>query len=106
MKTFDLYGLSATDLGAACRVLAAALHLAFVPHESSYHGGEYYRCGGPGTEHFILKRNYDESEGEFAEQEFRDSLILLYVNETERPTEVQQLLAPLHDVTLLRRELL
>src|SRR4051812_25426941 len=95
MKSFDLYGCSHhNDLLAARRALEQALALSFVAHESSYHGGDYYRCGAVGSEHFILKRNHDERENEWAESQLQEYALLLYVNETLRAEDLQMVLLP------------
>lgn len=53
-------------------------------HESGYRGGEYYRLGDVGGEHFILQKNFDEVDGEWTEPTWRECRLLFYANETER----------------------
>ena len=87
MKTerrFDLFGIKNGDLKDARMRVEAVLGIRLILHESSYHGGVYYRCGSPGEEEFILKRNYDPIEEEYAEEAFPQHSVLLYVDCTAR----------------------
>ena len=70
MAAFDLYGLHSETLEAAREAIEVALRRKLVAHESGYHAGPYYRLGQPGDEHFILRRNFDEFEDEWAEPTF------------------------------------
>jgi len=92
MKTCDLYGFGNDDLEAAKLAVEQALGIRLTAHESLYFAGNYYRLGRLGEEHFILRRNIDPFDGEPAELEFPEVGILLYVNETERPRELEQIL--------------
>jgi hypothetical protein len=104
MKSFDLYGQRCgVDLESAHRSAEKALDFRFIAHESSYHGGDYYRFGDVGTEHFVLKRNYDGFEKEWAESRFKEHSILLYVNESQRAAALERLLTS-EGFELLRRE--
>jgi hypothetical protein len=105
MKTFDLYGFENDDIDVVRRNVEEALGLNLEENESSYHCGQYYRHGSSGQEHLILQRNFDSLEGEWAEDEFREVPLLLYVNATRRGDEIQQALV-LQSPTarLLRRD--
>ena len=105
MKTYDLYGFSEDDLEAARLAIERSLGIRLAAHESLYLGGDYYRLGHGGEEHFVLRRNIDPFDTEPAESKFPQARILFYVNETERPEEIEMLLLKqLPNVVLLRRE--
>ena len=106
MTSYDLYGMSSNDLRRCANRLASILSIVWNLHESSYHGGDYYRFGMPGEEEFILQRNYSESDNDWAEPEFKEHETLLYVNYTERSSRIKELIAiglP-GEATLLRHE--
>lgn len=105
MPTCDLYGLKVENLESARIMIEQALGFHLAEHESLYLGGSYYRWGNLGQEHFILQRNIDPFDNEPAELEFPEITILLYVNETERPIELEQILtAKIPNIKLLRRK--
>jgi len=105
MKNYDLYGLSSDNLEAGLASIERVVGVAFASHESSYHGGAYYRLGSLGQEHFILQRNFDPFENEWMEEGFKEVATLLYVNETERSDELQEALTmEVPGIRLLRRE--
>lgn len=91
-ENYDLYRISAPSLDEAKAVAERALGVLFVEHESEYHGGVYYRHGHDGQEHFILKRNFDDVDGEFFEPEYEDTEFLLYANQTRRPEAIRKLI--------------
>jgi len=103
MKTSDLYGFSTDGLEATRLAIEQALGIRLVAHESLYLGGDYYRLGRGHEEQFVLRRNIDLLDAEPAELKFPQARILFYVNETERPEEIQKLLIELPDIALLRR---
>jgi hypothetical protein len=104
MKTCDLYGFSNDNLELVRIEIEQALGLRLAAHESLYHGGDYYRLGSLGQEHFILQRNIDLIDNEPLESEFPEMKVLLYVNETERPEELELLLTTkVTGLQLLRR---
>lgn len=104
MKTFDLYGFSSLDIDRIRRCVEEALGVEFEVHESSF-GGVYLRHGSPGEEHLVLRHNFDALENEWAEDDFKDSQTLLYVNATARADEIRQLLLlRVHDAKPLRRD--
>jgi hypothetical protein len=99
----DLYGFSGSDLEEARLALEPILGVHFTPRDSLYLGGSYYLAEN-NSETFILQRNVDELDDEPAEEEFADIPILLYVEGTTRPAELEKALtASLADVVLLRR---
>ena len=87
MKAFDLYG-SRLDLEPALHEAEATLGLSFEPHESSYLGGNYYRC----SDSFVLQRN-KELPSELAEPDFPEAATLLYVSAVADPDAVRERLA-------------
>ena len=84
MSTSDVYG-SSLALEPALREAEAALGISFEPHESSYRGGDYYRC----TESFVLQRNA-ELDDELAEPEFPSAATILYVSQVADPDAVRR----------------
>lgn len=104
MKTYDLYGIRVDDLETARAVVEDALRIKLNPHESSYHCGDYYRVGDAGAEHIVLQRNHDDLEKEWTEEGFKEFPVLLYVNETDRAADIENALARMPAVSLLRRE--
>ncbi|ABQ90459.1 hypothetical protein RoseRS_2076 [Roseiflexus sp. RS-1] len=106
MKTYDLYGFDHDDLEAARVAVEQALGVQLAPHES-LHRGDYYRLDTVGEENFELQRNFDPFYEEVVEDEFPEISILLYVNGTERPEELERILtARIPNLRLLRRETL
>lgn len=104
MKTHDLYGFGHDDLEAARVAVEQALGIRLIAHES-LHRGDYYRLGRIGEEEFVLQRNFDPFYEEVIENEFPEMHILLYVDETERSEELEQILtSKIPGLKLLRRE--
>jgi hypothetical protein len=102
-SVYDLYGVGYDDLEEARAALEHALALRFVAHESSYLG-EYYRQQGMGEEEFVLRRNHDPIDDEWAEPDSRAYAFLLYVDRTPRSDEVHRKLAVLDRVALLKHD--
>lgn len=94
MKTYMLFGIRGTDLPAARGVIEGLLGIQLRPHESGYHCGDYFRSGDVGEEHWILQKNFDDSDGEWTEPSFPEYGLLLYVNEASRASEIEAALAP------------
>ena len=103
MSFYDLYGIEAANLGDAKIILEKLLAFSFEERDSSYHGGTYYAFGDEAGEHFMLKENRDPFEDEPAEDNFPDSKLLLYVNETTRSEELRDALAKGGDAIILLR---
>ena len=82
------------------------LALTLLAHESGYHCGEYYRSHDVDVddENFILQKNYDDFEDEWTEERFVDFPILLFANDTKRPSEIASLFENEQSVALLRRQ--
>ena len=102
--SYDLYVVACTDLDQGRHLLEPALGVTLQPHESGFHGGEYFRLGDGGHEHFIFKRNFDGAAEEWAEPEFQAARFLLYVNETGRGAELRARLGAVSGVTHLRTD--
>lgn len=97
-ESFDLYG-STLDLESARRAAEAALGIFFEPHESSYRGGEYYRC----MDSFILQRN-EELDGEPKEPDFPGVPTLLFVSAVADADAVREQLICVGHFEHLRRD--
>lgn len=96
MATYDLYGYlsdCAADLQGALQHSEESLGVKFHAHESSYHGGEYFRFGNSDEEHFLLKWNIDPFDNEPVESSFSGYRILLYVNDTHRSEDLHKRLS-------------
>jgi hypothetical protein len=104
VSVYDLYGIGYEDLDEAKGALEHALAVRFAAHESGYRGGAYYRHQGLGEEVFILQRNHDPFEDEWAEPENREHPFLLYVDDTPRSDELRRKLEVLDRVVLLRHD--
>lgn len=104
MPTFDLYGYRNQNLEAIRLALQHALGVKLQAHESSFIG-EYFRLQNSVGEEFQLQRNFDPYEEEWAEDDFPDMHILLYINNTERAEELERLIAErIPELFLLRRQ--
>jgi hypothetical protein len=103
MKTYELYGIKQGDLESARIAIEKILGIRLIGHESSYHGGNYYRLGDLGNEHFILQWNFDPMENEWTEEKYKEMPILFYINETDRPEELENLMKD-QGFNLLRKE--
>ena len=102
---YDLYGCRLEDLESARAKVERALGVEFKAHESDYQGGDYYRFGSSEGESFLLKRNFDAVEGEWFEDKFKEHPILLYVDRTRRPKDIEKRLERSGSLfALLRRE--
>ena len=105
MTIYDLYGYLTTGIEEAKNVLETTLDIKFESHDSAYQGGEYFKSGKSADEHFVLKRNLDLFDNEPAEMSFIDYLVLFYVNNTSRSTDLQRMLAQkVEKIVLLRHE--
>lgn len=98
-----LYGFVETDLEKVRVVLELATGELMVPHDSLYHGGDYFLMREAGVE-VILQRNYDCLDEDLAEYEFPDAKILVYLSGEERAEEIaDRLLAQVPEALLLRQ---
>ena len=102
---YDLYGCRLEDLESARAEVERALGIELKAHESEFHGGDIYRSGSSARESFLLKRNFDAVESEWFEDKFKEYPILLYVDRTHRPEEIEKRLETKgSEFALLRRE--
>jgi hypothetical protein len=101
---YDLYGIAARSLEEARTLVAEALGFSFILHESGYHCGAYYRAGALDGEHFILQKNRDEEDDEWAEPEHQGLPFLLYVNDTERGDHIEAELRKVEAIAHIRTE--
>ena len=104
---YDVYGFTRDDLEQARRDIELGLNIQLMPHDSMYRGGLYYRLGDPGSENFVLQKNYNFEEQEYTEEQFSEYAVLLYVNQPQNPFEVEKrLLKSAPYAKLLQREIL
>lgn len=107
MKTCDIYGVSdIKDLESARLLIERILAMSMMKHESDARGGDYYRCGGSGNEHFILQSNQDPQDGEWTEPGCQDCLFILHVNETHRAEFIENALKRSGRIIRLKRDFL
>jgi hypothetical protein len=103
IKTYDLYAVPANNLEDARSAVEAILGVALAPHESSYIG-DYY-LGKLNDEDYQLRKNLDPIDGESVEGSLPSTGILLYVNGTQRASEIEKALkAQMPGVELLSRK--
>ncbi len=102
----DLYGFREGDISAARSQLENMFLFPMDPHESSFvSNGEYYAMTLPGGITLSLRSNFDEREGEWAEEDFQAFPILLYVEAKEQGDEVRRQLArAIQGIQFLQRE--
>jgi len=84
-----LYGFVNTDLEDARGIVEAVTGRRLAPHESFYHGGDYYRLR-EGDAELILQRNYDCLDDDLAESEFPDADVLIYLAGGELAEEIAE----------------
>mgnify|MGYP003578624241 CR=1 FL=1 len=104
--SFDLYGFKGATIHSARKYVEGILGVSLVEKESAYHGGVYYVLKTSESENLVLKENADPFDGGAVEQSFPDFLILLYVNGTNRSSELKVLLQSEEEAFLLRHEML
>ena len=88
---FDVYGFQSNNLDELAKILAKLLNVTWVLRESSYIG-EYYSLEINSSEDFQLRYNYSEEDEGWAELDFKEYLILLYISESPRFAEIEQIL--------------
>ena len=104
MAICDLYAVNATSIEEA-RAFIEEIGIVLREHNSGYHRGPYFAYGKIGEENFKLKRNIDPYEDVPNEADFPDQQFLLYVNNTPRSPELQELFQGENSrFTLLRHE--
>lgn len=104
MAIYDLYEVKASSISEAKELVEQA-GISLEERESSYHRGPYFAYGEIGRENFELKINLDPYEDAPNEEEFPDSELLLYINNTPRSDELKEkILGSSERFTLLRHE--
>lgn len=101
MTNYLMFGFRAGDLIEIRSLVEERLGIKLLPHESSFHAGEYFRSGLPGNENFILQNNYDAADSDWTVPNHMDLPILLFVNETTRSTEIEEALEGLAEAVSL-----
>ena len=82
MMTFGI-GAQEAELHSIAQVLAEVLEVKFVPHNSSFYGGDYYLAEAPEGE-IYLQSNFDSLHDDDFEPEWpRDQLILYIAGEDD-----------------------
>ena len=101
---YDLYGAEKSCLLSARNDVERALGEIFEERDSSYQGGIYYMWGRSDSENFVLKLNIDPFDGDPVEQNYPSYKILLYVNATNRSSDIEKAIRQGGDFKLLRHE--
>lgn len=73
-----LYGFTNIDLESARSIVETVTGCLLMPHESLYHGGDYYRLM-KGDAALTLQRNYDCLDEGLAETDFPEAGVLIYL---------------------------
>lgn len=98
-----LYGFVNTDLEDARSIVEAVTGRRLAPHESLYHGGDYYRLA-EGDAELILQRNYDCVDDNLSETDFPDAAVLIYLAGGDLAEEIaEQLRSAAPEARLLRQ---
>ncbi|UNE62703.1 hypothetical protein [Xanthomonas oryzae] len=105
MSSYILFGITSKSLGCMKGRLEQIFGVHFEEKDSSYQCGLYYVSGATGSERFVLKKNEDPFDGEPLEQVFPEYPLLLYINETNRSSELVALASNNDDLKLLRQEI-
>ncbi|GFM53516.1 hypothetical protein K5D38_21275 [Pseudomonas cichorii] len=103
---YDLYGAEKSCLLSARSELERALGETFEERDSSYQGGIYYMWGRSDSENFVFKLNIDPFDGDPVEQDYASYKVLLYVNATNRSSDIEKLISQVSVFKLLRHEVL
>ncbi|MBA3874620.1 MAG: hypothetical protein H0X30_36285 [Anaerolineae bacterium] len=92
MTNYDLYGFHSGDLNQIATKLEAILNISWVARHSSFIG-DYFEFGEPRGEIFTLQTNFDDYEDDWMEPKFKEYLVLLYISNTMRSTELETLIS-------------
>jgi len=84
-RTFDTYGIVATDLETARARVEAAVPVKFVLHESMFWGGDYYLSNSDEFGELVIRRNHNSYTGELNEPDHPDWTIYVSANEPPDP---------------------
>lgn len=101
MKRFDLYGSCTMSVERVARLLESNLDDQFQEHESGYRG-VYFRLASEGEE-LLVQENVEDDEGYLPEPEFGHWSALLYINGSQRWSDLEQACADV-GLDLLRSE--
>lgn len=106
MTVSDLYGFAHRDAQHARSQIEALIGTSLKLHDSSYvSNGEYLTAPLPSGGTIALHMNYDEAEQEWAEDDFRDYPLLVYVDSGPQCDEWKaKLLGRLAGLHFLQRE--
>ncbi|QBG94600.1 hypothetical protein EYC55_02615 [Xanthomonas oryzae] len=104
MSSYILFGIMSNSISVTKDRLEKTFSVYFEERDSSYQGGLYYVFNAAGSEQFLLKKNKDPFDGEPVEQGFPEYPLLLYINETNRSSDLIALASNKEDLKLLREE--
>ena len=101
---YDIYGFGVDEIDNIAKKIEEFLQIKWVPRHSSFIG-DYYQVGRHREESFKLQSNYSTEEGEWTIPEAKEYPILLYVNNTQRPEQIEASIRAAFDtnVNLLKR---
>lgn len=101
---FNLYGVSGMELAEVARILGGLLGVRLEERESSYRGGVYFRGELATDGEVLVQLNWADEDGELAEPEFPEFVILVYVNSVS--AEMAGSISTSGKLSLLREEVL
>lgn len=91
MDVYDIYGFKSEEIEEVRDTFEESSGVTLELRISSYLGGTYYLKGNGNEENFILRRNYSDEEG-WAEEEYKELGVILYVSRSQRADELRELL--------------
>lgn len=104
MIAYDLYGAKNLSLMLAREHVEKLLGVSLNERNSCYQGGDYYMYGSNKYENFILKVNLDPFDDVPVELCFHEYSILLYINATDRSSDIEDAIKKGECFELLRHE--
>lgn len=107
MMTSDLYGLREGEPEAVSGIIGRILEVEMQDRDSSYRAGEYYLGRTASDDKLAVQRNFDPECDEWAEDDFTDMKVLVYVDSQEHADSLRQLLTSgIPDLQFLMRKVL
>ncbi|MFC8727605.1 MULTISPECIES: hypothetical protein [Streptomyces] len=92
------------ELAEVARILGGLLGVRLEERESSYRGGAYFRGELAADGEVLVQLNWADEDGELAEPEFPEFVILVYVNSVS--AEMAGSISASGKLSLLREEVL
>jgi hypothetical protein len=97
---FILFGFNGDNVARVASAIRDSLRIGLTRRESSFKGGEYFFMRDSSGMEISVERNVRDEDGDFAEPDFQEYGILVYVNYST--SRVEEKIAALAGVNLLR----